>query len=233
MGNEEWHNICSHTNVEYLKMWGSDHRPLLALILTRPKKFLRRFMFDKRWIDKPGLKEAVLNGWGGDDIYVERSIMKKIQNCKRSISIWKKNNQTNSEKLIKNLQEKIDETYEDDEASSETLLNLKWQLCEAYREEEAYWHQKSRELWFAEGDKNTKFFHASTKQKRARNKIIDILNHLEVWVDTEEGIEKVSVEYFSNLFSSSNASDPTVAIKDVPTLVTLAMNEHLMKEILR
>ncbi|XP_010490225.1 PREDICTED: uncharacterized protein LOC104767965 [Camelina sativa] len=62
MGNEEWHNIFSHTNVEYLKMWGSDHRPLLASILSRPKKFVRRFMFDKRWIDKPGLKEAVVDG---------------------------------------------------------------------------------------------------------------------------------------------------------------------------
>ena len=65
MGNEEWHNIFSHTNMEYLKMWGSDHRLLLSSILDRPKIFSRKFMFDKRWIGKPGLKEAVqeVGGW--------------------------------------------------------------------------------------------------------------------------------------------------------------------------
>ncbi|XP_023644536.1 uncharacterized protein LOC111832445 [Capsella rubella] len=170
MGNEEWHNLFSHTNVEYLKMWGSDHRPLLASLLSKPKKMRRKFMFDKRWIDKPGLSKAVLEGWGGEDGSVERSIYQKIQNCKRAISIWKKNNPSNSEKQIKELQAKIDEAYEDDQASTEDLLALKWQLCEAYREEEAYWQQKSRD-------------------------------------------------------------DPSMAIRDVPILVTQSMNDSLTKDI--
>ena len=51
--------------MEYLKMWGSDHRLLLSSILDRPKFFSRKFMFDKRWIGKPELKEAVqeVGGW--------------------------------------------------------------------------------------------------------------------------------------------------------------------------
>ena len=35
VGNEEWHHLFSHTNVGYLKLWGSDHRPILARIQSR------------------------------------------------------------------------------------------------------------------------------------------------------------------------------------------------------
>lgn len=37
--------------------------------------------------------------------------------------------------------------------------------------EETYWHQKSKEIWLVDGDKNTKYFHISTKQRRERNRI--------------------------------------------------------------
>lgn len=34
-------------------------------------------MFNKRWIGKPGLKEAVVEGWNGIGGQVNRPIMKK------------------------------------------------------------------------------------------------------------------------------------------------------------
>ncbi|KAF8080110.1 hypothetical protein N665_0974s0006 [Sinapis alba] len=41
VGNEDWHHCFSHTNVEYLRLWGSDHRPIFTRFLavkTRGKK---------------------------------------------------------------------------------------------------------------------------------------------------------------------------------------------------
>ncbi|XP_023642406.1 uncharacterized protein LOC111831641 [Capsella rubella] len=150
MGNEEWHHIFSHTNVEYLKMWGSDHRPLLAIIQDRPKKYFRRFMFDKRWVDKPGFREVVSEGWSASNPQDNTHFMGRIQNCRRLISHWRKSSKSNSELLIKDLQDKIDEANNDDNVSASSILDLKWRLCEAYREEEAYWQQKSRETWLLE-----------------------------------------------------------------------------------
>ena len=88
------------------------------------------------------------------------------------------------------LQNQIDLAEEDESISAEDLLALKWRLCDAFREEEIFWHLKSREIWFKEGDKNTKYFHAITKQKRARNKIIGLLNQDGLWVD-KEGVLKI------------------------------------------
>ncbi|XP_010431586.1 PREDICTED: uncharacterized protein LOC104715920 [Camelina sativa] len=137
MGNKEWHNIFPHTNVEYLKMWGSDHRPLLASI---PSSLKKKFMLDKRRSGKAGLKEAMMEGWcvkGSHENH--HPLSKKIQNSQRIISFGKKSTQTNAEKLIKELQNKIDETYEDILAPPETLLDLKLRLCDAYKEEGTFW----------------------------------------------------------------------------------------------
>lgn len=49
----------------------------------------------------------------------------------------------------------------------EATMNLK----KAYVQEESFWKQKSRNIWLLEGDVNTKFFHAQTQQRRARNKM--------------------------------------------------------------
>ena len=63
IGNEEWHHLFSHTNVEYLKLWGSDHRPVLARIQSRDVRVQRSFKFDKRWLGKDGLEDAIKDGW--------------------------------------------------------------------------------------------------------------------------------------------------------------------------
>ncbi|KAG7581014.1 Reverse transcriptase zinc-binding domain [Arabidopsis suecica] len=230
MANEEWHSIFSHTNVEYLKLWGSDHRPLLASIQNSPSRAFKQFFFDKRWLGKPGFKESVYEGWnfpspeGG--IFTQR-----VKNCRRTISKWKKSNSTNSEKLIKELQDKIDSAQEDDSISAAELLAIKWKLCDAYREEEIFWKMKSRETWYQEGDKNTKFFHAITKQRRARNKILGLLNDDGMWVDKEVGIERLAVDYFKDLFTTSDPQEFHSVLQDVPTMISEDMNQKLTREI--
>lgn len=79
---------------------------------------------------------------------------------------------------------------------------------------------------------NIKFFHASTKQRRARNRILDILDHDGTWIDSEEGVEKVAKEYFPNLFNSSTSRDPSPTIRDIPRVVTPGMNEAFTRDII-
>lgn len=115
---------------------------------------------------------------------------------------------------------KIDEAQNDDNMTTEEELELKWQLYAAYREEEIYWRQKSRAIWLREVDRNTKYFHAKTKQRHARNRITKIKYSMGAWVETEEGIEQVAVEYFGNLFESSNPIDIEESIRCITETVT-------------
>ncbi|KAG2277884.1 hypothetical protein Bca52824_060439 [Brassica carinata] len=72
-------------------------------------------------------------------------------------------------KKIEDIKDLLKQAQTEDDFSHEVILRLKWSLYEAFRDEELYWKQKSRATWLREGDQNTKFFHATTKQRRARN----------------------------------------------------------------
>lgn len=167
VGNEDWHQCFSHTNVEYLKLWGSDHRPVLTRIQSRLVRLQKSFKFDRRWLYKDGFKEVIEEGWGSTHHDQNRSLHIKIRDVRRAISKWKRKNPSNTKEKIELIKEQLEKAQEDPNVPSSEVLNLKWNLCTAFREEELYWKQKSRVLWLKDGDKNTKFFHALTKQRRA------------------------------------------------------------------
>ena len=229
VGNEDWHQKFSHTYVEYLLRWGSDHRPILARFLSREKQNRRSFKFDKRWIGKEGFNTMVQGAWDAANLDRDATLSDKIRESKKAISRWKKRNISNNALLIKRLKKELARVQDDETISTEEELELKWKLCEAYREEELYWKQKSRAHWLREGDRNTRYFHAKTKQRRARNRITRIKNLMGQWVDTEEGIERVATKYFQELFSTSNPSDIEESLRYVTASVTNEMNQQLLK----
>ena len=90
-----------------------------------------------------------------------------------------------------------------------------------------YWKQKSRVLWLKDGDRNTKFFHALTKQRRARNRITRLKKTQGGWAESDAGIEQVATEYFQCLFTSSQPGDFDEALRYVTEKITPAMNASL------
>uniref|UniRef100_A0A0D2ZZR1 Uncharacterized protein n=2 Tax=Brassica oleracea TaxID=3712 RepID=A0A0D2ZZR1_BRAOL len=142
-----------------------------------------------------------------------------------------KANPTNSAKKIEDIKALPEASKVDEESSSEEILNLKWYLCSAYREEELYWKQKSRVLWLQEGDRNTKFFHAVTKQRRGRNRIIKLRNPIGGWVEDDEGVERVETTYFQNLFKTSSPGNPDEALRYITEKVTPEINASLVRPV--
>ncbi|CAA7045137.1 unnamed protein product [Microthlaspi erraticum] len=86
-------------------------------------------------------------------------------------------------------------------------------------------------MWLKDGDLNTKFFHASTKQRRAVNRIVGLHNDANVWVagDFDKEVEDVAVSYFDKLFTSSLPGDFTGVLEHMPHLITAQENEVLVR----
>ncbi|XP_024016341.1 uncharacterized protein LOC112089817 [Eutrema salsugineum] len=142
VGNGVWQSTFSHTIVEYLRLWGSDHRPVLAMIQVDNRRSNKSFRFDKRWLGKPGFKEAVTSGWGSFDGVSRRDFHQKVANCRKSISTWKKSLPTNSEKMIDALKDQLDAAQDDESTSFEEIEEIRRKLSAALREEEMFWKQK-------------------------------------------------------------------------------------------
>lgn len=56
----------------------------------------------------------------------------------------------------------------------ERWKHLKWYLNEAYKREEELWSRKAKVNRLGEGDKNTRYFHAVTTERRKRNRIYSL-----------------------------------------------------------
>ncbi|KAG2294618.1 hypothetical protein Bca52824_041287 [Brassica carinata] len=61
------------------------------------------------------------------------------------ISRWKRANPSNTAKKIEDIKTQLEQAQLDDNFSNEAILNLKWNLCAAFRDEELYRKQKTAE----------------------------------------------------------------------------------------
>lgn len=78
-----------------------------------------------------------------------------------------------------------------------------------------------------EGDLNTKFFHAITKQRRARNKITSLIGSEGNLVEEEKKLVAIATGYFRELFQSSNPELIDEALANVTTTITDRLNADL------
>ena len=153
--------------------------------------------------------------------------MEHISSCRKALGEWRRQHNVNSARLVEELKEKVEGMYADDNATTEEIASALKDFSNALKAEEMFWKQKSRVFWLREGDRNTKFFHALTKQRRARNKITQLQDVNGNIVEDEEGLVAIATSYFRQIFESSNPEDIEEALAQVPTTITGAMNENL------
>ncbi|XP_013739903.1 uncharacterized protein LOC106442805 [Brassica napus] len=91
-----------------------------------------------------------------------------------------------------------------DQTAEEVIAEINKKLMDAYRSEEAFWKQRSRLLWLTLGDKNTGFFHAVSKGRKARNRLTVMENAHGEAVYEEELIAVEIARYFKDIFTTTS-----------------------------
>ena len=84
-------------------------------------------------------------------------------------------------------------------------------------------------MWYSSGDLNTKFYHVLTKQRRVRNKIVGLHDTLGNWITDENGVEKVAVDYFEDLFSSTDPTEFDSFLDEIVPSISPQMNQILLR----
>ncbi|XP_075087582.1 uncharacterized protein LOC107807030 [Nicotiana tabacum] len=94
---------------------------------------------------------------------------------------------------------RIKEMLFEEEPTIENIIVLQKAQSELKRylsREEQYWKQKAGMSWFAEGDRNTNFFHNHVNGKRQKLQLKRIQNHDGNWIESQERMADASIEFF-------------------------------------
>jgi hypothetical protein len=100
-------------------------------------------------------------------------------------------------------------------------------ISELLSREEVLERQRSRALWLAEGDGNTSFFHARTKERARRNKIKSLRREDGSVVTSQEGLENEAIGFYKNLFTAQADTNPGLVTDWVERKVDDVMNDQL------
>jgi hypothetical protein len=104
------------------------------------------------------------------------------------------------------------------------------ELDDLLDKEEMWWSQRSRALWLAHGDRNTKFFHQKATRRRRRNKIETIKDHLDITHTDKEDIENVFLTHFQELFTSQVTTNIMETTQTVHNKIDQSMYDHFNQD---
>ena len=167
-------------------------------------------------------------GWSEPREGNEVGIVEKISNCRSKIAKWRINNPPYGTEKINDLQKALEEVQTNNYRSQEDILEISRKLQETYKDEEEYWHQKSRNTWYSSGDLNTKFYHVLTKQQRVRNRIVGLHDAAGNWITEDTGVEKMTVDYFEEFFTATSPTKFDDFLTEVTPGITPQMNQRLL-----
>ena len=92
------------------------------------------------------------------------------------------------------------------------------------------WHQWSIINWFQSRDRNTGFFHAKASSRQKKNDMEGLLDARGVWQENEEVMGEIVLDYYTNLFTSSNLIDFDEILGAMQPRVTSSMNQKITME---
>ncbi|XP_015959674.1 uncharacterized protein LOC107483570 [Arachis duranensis] len=232
--NWKWLQIYQNVILRASPAVTSDH---CALILDTQQRvrIKKDFRFEAYWTEHEECKEVIKRSWqreeGGRNCW--NQFTKKRNRCIRELVEWSKRK---FKRAYKEIERKKTELHQIQEASmteeeQKKERELRKQIAELWKQEEKYWGQRSRLKWLKWGDKNTAFFHATTIQRRLRNRIEKLKDETGQWIQGETNIMRLVERHFTKLFTSEENRNLEECVSDIPRRITREMNEELMANI--
>lgn len=101
---------------------------------------------------------------------------------------------------------------------------LKREISELIDKENRMWLQRSKVLWAAHGDQNSKLYHSRATQIKRKNSIHKIWDALGQWRSNPEDVAQCLTDYFQDLFTSTHLQQCEAAINSINTIISDDMN---------
>lgn len=158
------------------------------------------------------------------------SFLDKAKSCQRGLVKWHKKEFRRADEQILKLKQRLSVLINQSHQHQnwEDIRTIKVRIAELWKQEEKFWCQRSRVKWLKSGDRNSSFFHASTVQRRGKNRIQRLRGQNEEWVDGREDIFRHILDHFREVYFSDEPTVGQECLVCIPNLVTDSMNATLM-----
>lgn len=230
MVNWAWRERFPHAFALALPIISLDHSPIVVQTYLDERSGVL-FRYEAYWDDHPCCKEVVKSGWdeGGTNEYGWNSFLAKSKACKRRLQQWNKREFKRADVEIRRLKGELSDLLNRnaDETDWTKIKEIQEQIKELWKREEMYWFQRSRVKWLNWGDRNSKFFHASTVQRRGRNRIVRLKNEVNEWVEGKANLFELILHHFQCLYTSEVSEISPEILLNIPSQVTAGMNQML------
>ncbi|CAN0857964.1 Transposon TX1 uncharacterized 149 kDa protein [Linum grandiflorum] len=220
----KWRLDYANALVFHEQCIGSDHRPLNLSLHHRRRKKSPPFRFDARWLNKEECGLIIHDNWPKDD-----NVATKLKRCETILKNWSREAHDKALLLESQIKLRLEELARSGRSrqavNEEKALTI--QLSKLWKDENTAWRQRSRVQWDKEGDRNTRFFHATAVYMRNRNTIKALKTDSGSWVHDEIALEGTAREFYMSLFQARhdevNLSDFNGIPQVVPDNVNMAL----------
>lgn len=230
LASSSWLNLFKDAKLVNLKVSTSDHSPIFlepVSTVSAPSRN-RKLKFENAWLREPVCKLIVEGSWHKNQ---NENLHTKLSKCLEEVSVWGREFTGNFKKRIDKCKQIIRSTKgRRDREAIQRNQNANKELTEILTQHEIFWKQRPKQLWLREGDKNSKFFHATARARRKNNHIKCLLNAEREQVEWGEGLQELMVEYFTSLFAATEVDWHSV-VNCVYNKVSTSQNDMILQPV--
>jgi hypothetical protein len=184
----------------------SDHYPILLNCqpVIRHQRSQRGFRFENAWKIEAGLNDLMRDSWL---LYNEYSVIERLNRCAGDLISWSRTHCNTVRKDIGECKKNL-ETFRNNHPgeNQDQLLELRKKMQRLLIQDDAYWRQRAKTFWYKDGDRNTKFFHASATARKKVNRILSLEDDQGLKFTESNGMCVVAKNYFLDLFQKKEYS---------------------------
>ncbi|XP_019180182.1 PREDICTED: uncharacterized protein LOC109175373 [Ipomoea nil] len=225
----EWRELLVEAKTVNILTRKSNHSAIF-LSISNPMRFgvggPRAFRFEMAWLLDSGCRGVVEQAWLDGQ---GNGLLHSLQLCKDRLQAWGGDRFHMFGKQLKLLQAKLMKLKGGRGPAVLAEYNtISAQLSRLEAQEDVYWRQRAKQHWLRGADANTKFYHryvSSRKRKNFLNKLKGVDGN---WV-TKGAMNTVVIDYFVDIFKSSNAPPHSNFFGTVLPRVSESHNESLLE----
>lgn len=237
LGDNKFLQELGDSEVYHLPLAESDHCGLLVAVREKELPGRRRgrrkpkpFRYENMWKSHGDYMEFVNWTWdpgsGSCDLSTTSSALMSLQSALKS---WDREVFGSVKQQVKELSAELESERSGSLYRGPTTKEheVVAKLADILAREETMERQRSRISWLREGDRNTAFFQAKARARNRTNRIKMLTDDAGNTFTEQEDLERLSCQFYQNLFSAQDNFQPELICQHVPRKVTSEMREML------